>query len=178
MNYLEIANQVKKEVEKEIGMPIRIRKYRTSPWAGSADYNPSEIGPITAQLQGFDAKVGFVHNIEVPEPKSNISLSTFLHELGHLTKLSSSQKKSCLREFYAEMFSLDQLKRFGIKRNRKMIKNSNWYMAYSLCQALNRKMKDIPEELKKYKKFARRSHIYRVVNGIPSKVNTERWYAI
>lgn len=158
MDFQEIAQLVKKEVEKEIGKPIAIRKYRTSPWSGKA------------YLSSFE--------IIVPHPKSNISLSTYLHELGHLTNLARTQKKSCLREFYAERFCLDQLKRFSIKRNKRMIKHSNWYMAYSLAQAMNRKMKDIPEELKKYKKFLRAGHAFKIINGIPTKVKTGKYYAL
>lgn len=135
--YLEIANKVKKEVEMEIGQPIKIRKYGKSPWSGRAWFKTYEI--------------------IVPEPKSDISLSTYLHELGHLRPEASSEKKSCMNEYRAEMFAEEMMKKHGIRRSKKMRKHANWYIAYSLAQALNRGMVKIPDELKKYKKMLRKT---------------------
>ena len=146
MDYKKISLQCQSEVEKELGHKITITRYSSSPWSGQANLWRYII------IQGQKTKVT-LYSMRVPEPKSAISLATYLHELGHHTLLSRNQKKSCLREFYAEQYSLDNLKRFGVKKNRKMVRHSNWYMSYSLGQALNRKMKDIPTEMMKYKKY-------------------------
>ena len=137
--YKEIADQVVLEVKTQTKKPLKIQ-YGVSPWSGRA-----RLADETGK------SLRYFNWVKVPQPKSDISLHTFLHELGHI--VAGKQKLSCIWEYMADNFANKQFKRFGIKLSKKVRKQSNWYMAYSLGQALNRGMKVIPTELKPFKKY-------------------------
>lgn len=129
--YQDIADQVLKEVEEHIGRQVIIEKWKSkSTKSGKAFYNE--------------------YRIVVPEPTDADTLNTFCHELGHLI---SYVKPSCLNEYNACIFALQKLREHGIPISRNMKRHHKWYIAYSLGQALNRGMKNIPEELKPFKKY-------------------------
>ena len=90
------------------------------------------------------------YTITAPEPNSDMSLNTYLHELGHLIY---KVKPECLNEYLACKFSMDTMRKFGLSISRKVKRHHNWYIAYSLAQALNRHLKRIPTELKPFKKY-------------------------
>jgi len=138
-NYREIAEHVVIEVKAQTKKPLKIQ-YGVSPWSGRA------------RLADDTGKTLIYFNwIKVPEPKSDISLYTFLHELGHI--VAGKQKLSCVWEYLADEFAINQFKRFGIKFSKKLKSHHNWYVAYSLGQALNRGLRTIPTELKPFKKY-------------------------
>jgi len=138
--YETIAYKVLKETERELGHRINVEHWKSNnPHSGIA-YCKS-------------------YSIKVPEPKSDISLNTFLHEIGHLVY---QVKPSCLNEYKACMFALDKMRENGLTISRKVKRHHNWYIAYSLAQALNRKLKTVPVELKPFKKYL--------------KVVTVHWY--
>jgi len=133
--YQDIANQVIKEVAKEIGKIEVVYKFK-NPWSGRAYFKRTP------------------YLIEVPEKiASDIGLFTFLHELGHLLPSTQKQKKSCLREYYSSEFAIETFKRFGLSLSRKIRRHNNWHIGYGLAQALNRGMKITPPELRKFRKY-------------------------
>ncbi len=132
--YAVIANKVLRQVEAQLGHNITVKHWRSNrPFSGRAFCSTYEI--------------------VVPEPKSDISLNTYLHELGHLLY---QVKPSCLDEYLACKFALDKMRENGLTISRKVKKHHNWYVAYSLAQALNRNIKSIPAELKPFRKFLSR----------------------
>ena len=85
MNKYEIiSNKVLKEVELQLGHNINIDSKRsTNPFSGRAYCE--------------------TYTIKVPIPKSDISLYTFLHEIGHLVH---KVKLSCLNEYRINLIAL------------------------------------------------------------------------
>jgi len=133
--YQKIADQVLKEVAREIGKIEVIYKFK-NPWSGRAYFKRTP------------------YLIEVPEKiVSDIGLFTFLHELGHLLPSTLKHNKSCLREYYSSKFAIDTFKRFKISLKHKLRSHNNWHVAYGLAQALNRGMKKTPPELRKFRKY-------------------------
>lgn len=137
MNYQEIAELIHKEVEQKVGHPITIVKRSTNPRSG------------TAWTEAFQ--------IRVPRPVSDISLDTYLHELGHF---ATDHKMSCMRELLATKFSEDTFKRFGIRLTSKLRKIHHYGIAYGLAQAMNRNLKKIPVELKSFRKYIAKVNTY------------------
>ena len=143
MNKYElVANKVLKECESQLGHDVVINHWKANcPFSGRA--------------------YCMTYTITVPQPKSDISLNTFLHELGHLVY---QVKPSCLNEYMACKFALDKMKENGIAISRKVKRHHNWYVAYSLAQAINRKLKTIPQELKPFRKFISTRKVH-YING-------------
>ena len=152
--YEQIATRVLREVEEQLGHNVNIEYWKSNrPYSGRA------------YCKTFTVKV--------PHPVSDISLNTYIHELGHLIY---QVKPSCLNEYKACIFALEKMRENGIKVSRKVKQHHNWYIAYSLCQALNRNLKTIPPELKPFKKYitTRKQHS---INGHGDTWITERYYA-
>jgi len=136
--YESIARQALKDVEKRLGHEIAVKYWKSNrPYSGLAQCK--------------------TYTITVPEPKSDISLNTFLHELGHLIH---QVKPSCLNEYLASRFALDSMRKYGLSISRKVKRHHNWYIAYSLAQALNRKLKTVPTELKPFRKYLSMRKVY------------------
>lgn len=136
--YEAVATKVLAEVEATIGAPVKVEHWKSSrPYSGRA-FSQS-------------------YRVIVPEPKSDISLNTYLHELGHLV---NRIKPSCLNEYAACMFAIDKMRDNGIPVSKKIKRHHNWYIAYSLAQALNRNLKAIPAELKPFRKYLRQGEAH------------------
>ena len=104
-----------------------------------------------------------------------MSFYIFAHEIGHI--VNGEIKPSCLCELRADQYSLEQFKRFGLPLPRKVINRSNWYRGYSLAQALNRGMKKIPDELKKYKRYLIKSYRHTIYGDGRKPITQPRYYA-
>jgi len=129
--YETIAKQVLRDTEQQLEHNVIIKHWKSNrPFSGRAWSK--------------------TYTIQVPEPKSDISLNTYLHELGHLIY---QVKPSCLNEYLACKFALDTMRQYGLSISRKVKRHHNWYIAYCLAQALNRKLKKIPVELKPFRKY-------------------------
>ena len=150
MNQYElIADKVKREVEREIDRTIQV-SYRKSRTKSGVAF-PDEYRMIS------------------PQPTDIRRLATYLHELGHFI---FKVKPSCMNELKAIQFSEQKLSENGIKIPREVRRHNKWYAAYSLAQALNRGMKNIPAELKPYKKYLHASNSYtHYGDGRPTKVD-------
>lgn len=123
---------------------VKIRKYRKS-MTGVAYFSSCEIC--------------------TPEPKTAKSFYIFTHEVGHIA--NGNIKPSCLGEYMADKFAEDSFKQYGFTIPREVKAEMNRYRAYSLAQALNRGLKNIPAELKPYRQYlvSHDAHI-RNANGV------------
>ena len=107
----------------------KIRKWRD--WmAGAAWYETKEIA--------------------CPMPRTAKSFEIFAHEVGHILANPDRKAPSWKRELQASEYALEQFERFNLKLPRETKKHIYWYITYSVCQALNRGMKKVPDEVKKY----------------------------
>jgi hypothetical protein len=113
-------------------------------------------------------------SIIAPRPTTAKSFAIFAHEVGHIA--NGVVKPSCLSEYKAEMFTIDCFKRFGFKMPRIVANRIKWYICYSLAQALNRGIKNIPEELKPYRKFLIK-HRQAFIHGNGKITHKFRYYA-
>lgn len=137
MDYENLARQITKDCESQLGHKVTIEYWKSNrPYSGRA------------YCKTFTVKV--------PHPLSDISFNTFCHELGHLM---TNDKLSCMREYKASMFALETMQQHGIRISRKVRQHHNWYIAYSLAQALNRNLKQVPKELKPFMKYLDKSQI-------------------
>lgn len=152
--YAIIAYQVLRDTEKQLGHNIYTEYWKSNqPYSGRA------------YCKTFAVKV--------PQPVSDISLNTYLHELGHLIY---QVKPSCLNEYLACKFAIDTMRQYGLTISRKVKRHHNWYIAYSLAQALNRKLKTIPPELKPFKKYISRRLVH-WYNGDGKTWTSNQYYA-
>ena len=108
--------------------------------------------------------------ISAPAPKRPLSFAVFAHEVGHIANGSLSPR--WLEELRAWEFSLDCFRRFNLAIPREVKQRMRYSMAFALAKALNRKMKRVPEELKKYKKYLS-PVVYRYGDGHTEK----KWHA-
>jgi hypothetical protein len=102
--------------------------------------------------------------IKTPIPKTAKSFAIFAHEVGHI--VNGEIKPSCMCEYKAEMFARDCFKEYGFKMPRIVKNRQIWYICYSLAQALNRGMKNIPAELKPYVKLLIKCNKVAYHNGV------------
>jgi len=152
--YEDIARQELKVVELQLEHDITIAHWKSNrPFSGRASCE--------------------TYTLTVPEPKSDISLNTFLHELGHLIY---KVKPSCLNEYLACKYAIDTMRKYGLSISRKIKRHHNWYIAYSLAQALNRNLKQIPAELKPFRKYLA-SYYLTLIYGDGRRCKVKRYEA-
>jgi hypothetical protein len=111
------------------------------------------IATVRKSMSGFAPWEG--NGICSPLPKTAKSFAILAHEVGHKALGHNGKGKSCVHEYEAEQFAIQQFKRFGFAMPREVKLRMNRHVAYGLAQALNRGMKDIPKELRPYKKMLR-----------------------
>lgn len=124
-------------------------------------YNVKHIS-IRKSMSGraFVAK----REIKAPLPTTAKSFAVFAHEVGHI--VNGNIKPSCLSEYKAEMFAKDCFSEYGFKMPRIVRNRQTWYICYSLAQALNRGMTNIPTELKPYRAKLLKCKALQVKNGV------------
>ena len=105
----------------------------------------------TTRAGGVARKRAGTWLVVVPPPVDLETLFIGVHELGHC--VNSHWKLSCLREYYSDLFAMEWFKRLGLPITKDIESNHKWYIAYSLAQALNRGLKRVPEQLKRYRKY-------------------------
>jgi hypothetical protein len=88
-----------------------------------------------------------VNWIEAPYPKSPISLSIFLHEVGHHAIGFSRYKKRCEEEYHVWVWAIDQMRQMGIEPDEKVARRFQLSMQYAVGKAMRRGIKDLPEPL-------------------------------
>jgi hypothetical protein len=135
------------------------------------------INKVRKSMSGFAPHEG--NGIASPLPKTAKSFAILTHEVGHKALNHNDNGKSCLKEYEAEQFTVDCFKRFGFAIPRDVRNRINFHIAYGLAQALNRGMKQIPVELKPYRKYIKGNecHFIHVKNEIESHSTAMRYEA-
>jgi hypothetical protein len=88
--------------------------------------------------------------IEAPQPRTPISLSIFLHEIGHHVIGFEKYRRRCEEEFYVWMWALAAMRRYGVEPDAKVHKRVELSMRYAVGKALRRGIKELPEALQRF----------------------------
>jgi hypothetical protein len=88
--------------------------------------------------------------LEAPYPKSPLSCSIFLHEVGHHAIGLGSVRPRCLEELRAWEWSLAAMASRGLDIDDKVRTRVQRSMEYAVAKAARRGIKTLPEELLAY----------------------------
>ena len=89
--------------------------------------------------------------IEAPYPKTPLSLSIFLHEIGHHVVGFERYKKRCEEEYHVWLWALDEMRRLGIEPDEKVLGRFHASMCYAVDKAMRRGIKDLPPSLEQFR---------------------------
>lgn len=90
--------------------------------------------------------------LESPRPKTPLSMSIFLHEVGHHAIGLGVHKPRCLEEFLAWKFSLDTMRELGLPVTEKVETRMRRSMEYAVGKATRRGIRSLPAEVAAYAK--------------------------
>jgi len=85
--------------------------------------------------------------LEAPFPRTPLSLSIFLHEVGHHAIGFQRYKRRCEEEYHVWLWALEQMKKLGVTPDAKVAKRFELSMQYAVGKALRRGIKTLPEAL-------------------------------
>jgi hypothetical protein len=88
--------------------------------------------------------------IEAPRPRTPISLSIFLHEVGHHAIGFDTYRLRCEEEFHAWQFALTEMRRAGVEPDEKVERRFDLSMRYAVDKAVRRGLKGLPPMLQPY----------------------------
>jgi len=88
--------------------------------------------------------------IEAPRPRTPISLSIFLHEVGHHAIGFDTYRLRCEEEFHAWQFALTEMRRAGVEPDAKVERRVELSMRYAVDKAMRRGLKQLPTELEPF----------------------------
>ena len=88
--------------------------------------------------------------VEAPYPKTAISLSIFLHEVGHHAIGFDRYKRRCEEEYYAWQWALDEMRLLGVEPDQKVLVRFQRSMQYAVSKAMRRGIKTLPESLQSF----------------------------
>jgi len=88
--------------------------------------------------------------IEAPFPKTPISLSIFLHEVGHHAIGFETFRKRCEEEYHVWLWAISQMRELGITPDRRVTERFDRSMRYAVGKAIRRGVKALPEPLHQY----------------------------
>ncbi len=88
-----------------------------------------------------------VRMLESPYPKSPLSCSIFLHEVGHHAIGLGAVKPRCLEELRAWQWSLAAMEARGIEIDERVRERFRRSMEYAVAKAARRGIRSLPEEL-------------------------------
>jgi hypothetical protein len=91
-----------------------------------------------------------VNWIESPQPRTQISLAIFLHEIGHHAIGFNRYRKRCEEEYHVWVWAIDQMRRLGIEPDAKVCRRFELSMQYAVGKAMRRGLKDLPEPLGRF----------------------------
>ena len=126
---------IEKQIKRKHG--VRVKRWRAN------------MTGCAWQVRYADGRV--VRWIESPRPKSPISLAIFLHEVGHHAIGFESYKRRCEEEFYAWSWAIAQMRRLGVEPDRRVQHRFELSMSYAVGKALRRGIRDLPEELERFR---------------------------
>jgi hypothetical protein len=92
--------------------------------------------------------------IEAPYPRTPISLSIFLHEVGHHVVGFERYKRRCEEEFHVWNWAIEQMRELGIEPDEKVLARFELSMQYAVRKAVRRGMRTLPVELERFKTHA------------------------
>src|SRR5687768_15970421 len=82
-----------------------------------------------------------------PYPKSPISLSIFLHEVGHHVIGFDRYRLRCEEEYHAWRWAIDAMRGRGVEPDEKVKRRVELSMRYAVGKAMRRGLKQLPESL-------------------------------
>jgi len=85
--------------------------------------------------------------LEAPYPRTPLSLSIFLHEVGHHAIGFQRYKRRCEEEYHVWVWAIEQMRKLGIEPDKKVAKRFELSMQYAVNKALRRGIKDLPIQL-------------------------------
>jgi hypothetical protein len=129
-DYSDIIEQMKQTYD------IRVRRWRTS------------MTGCAWRVYFHDGRA--INWIEAPLPKSPISLSIFLHEIGHHVIGFSTYKKRCEEEYHAWVWAIKQMKKLGVEPDRRVNVRFERSMEYAVAKAVRRGIKTLPTPLAQF----------------------------
>jgi len=89
--------------------------------------------------------------ISAPKPIKPLHFAIFAHEVGHIA--NGHVKLRWKEELEAWSFAIAQFKVFGFRIPKEVKQRMNHSLSFALAKALNRNMKVIPAELRRYKRY-------------------------
>ena len=112
---------------------VRVRKWRRSS-SGLASLVQRRDGSIERWL-------------ESPRPSTPLSLSIFLHEIGHHALGIGAIKPRCLEEYHAWQFSFAAMREFSVPVSEQVLARYRRAMQYAVAKATRRNLRTLPSEL-------------------------------
>jgi hypothetical protein len=91
-----------------------------------------------------------VNWIEAPVPRTPISLSIFLHEVGHHVIGFDRYKKRCEEEYHVWVWAIHTMRELGIEPDAKVSRRFQLSMRYAVDKAVRRGIKSLPEPLMQF----------------------------
>jgi hypothetical protein len=88
-----------------------------------------------------------VNWIESPYPRTPISLSIFLHEVGHHAIGFDRYRVRCEEEVHAWDWSVREMRRVGVEPDAKVLRRFDLSMRYAVDKAVRRGLKRLPTTL-------------------------------
>jgi hypothetical protein len=94
---------------------------------------------------------GSVHNfIEAPFPKTPISLSIFLHEVGHHAIGFETYRKRCEEEYHVWVWAIDKMRELRVEPDARVLRRFQLSMQYAVGKAVRRGVRKLPETLEQF----------------------------
>lgn len=115
---------------------LRVRRWRSS------------MSGCAWRVYYHDGRV--INWIESPVPKTPISLSIFLHEVGHHAIGFDRYKKRCEEEYYAWQWAIKTMRKFGVEPDAKVHRRVQASMQYAVDKAVRRGVRALPDTLLEY----------------------------
>ena|ERR1043165_850412 len=115
---------------------IRVRRWRRS------------MSGCAWRVYYHDGRV--VNWVESPVPRTPISLSIFLHEVGHHAIGFARYRKRCEEEYHAWMWAIAKMRELGVEPDARVRRRVESSMQYAVGKALRRGIKRLPGALHAY----------------------------
>jgi len=115
---------------------VRVHKWRTG-MSGSA-----------WQVQYLNGRC--LRWIEAPFPRSPVSLSIFLHEIGHHVIGFDRFKQRCEEEYHVWNWALKEMHKLGVEPDDRVLNRYRLSMQYAVGKALRRGLKTLPSHLRQF----------------------------
>lgn len=131
-------DQIVADTRQEFG--IRVRRWRKS------------MSGCAWRVDHPDGRI--IRWIEAPRPKSPLSLSIFLHEVGHHVIGFDQYGRRCEEEYHVWLWAIDRMRFLGIDPNPAVHRRFDVSMRYAVSKAMRRGLKALPSELDAFRPAA------------------------